>query len=70
MTGESKGTLLTGHANEAGFSSLVPIVRFSPDGRTLASGGQDKTIRLWDVMTNEHKRTLIGHTGSVSSCSV
>lgn len=44
--------LLTGHP------SLVSSVCFSPDGRILASGSWDGTIKLWDVATGTLQRTL------------
>jgi WD40 repeat protein len=28
-------------------------VAYSPDGKTLASGSYDKTIKLWDVATGK-----------------
>jgi WD40 repeat protein len=42
-------------------------VAFSPDGRLLASGSDDKTIKLWEVASGSLVRTLSGHTNDVRS---
>ena len=60
MTGAHQRTL-TGHRWNA--YSVV----FSADGRTLASGSEDATIRLWDVVTGTHEGTLTGHTDFITS---
>ena len=45
----------------------VNSVAFSPDGQTLATASNDRTIRLWDTHTSEHKMLLIGHTDLINS---
>jgi WD40 repeat protein len=35
---------------------IVKALAFSPDGKTLASSGQDKTLRLWNIATGELRR--------------
>jgi WD40 repeat protein len=52
-----------------GHDSIVYSVSFSPDGKTLASGSEDKTIKLWDVATGKPITTLTGHTSTVYGVS-
>jgi WD40 repeat protein len=48
--------------------AAVGPVAFSPDGRTLASGGFDGSIRLWDVGgRTQLGAPLTGHTEGVFS---
>jgi RNA polymerase sigma factor (sigma-70 family) len=44
-----------GHANE------LYGLAFSPDGKFVATGSKDKTIKLWDTEKGTCKRTLEGH---------
>ena len=56
--GEITGTRARGYT--WGVNSVV----FSPDGKTLASGGQDNTVRIWDVETRAEIGTLKGFSNS------
>ncbi len=50
-----------------GHTQTVSSVAFSGDGKTLASGGADDQIRLWDVETRELIGVLSGQQQAVHS---
>jgi len=41
-------------------------VAYAPNGRTLASGGQDGLVKLWEVATGRELGTLSGHKACVN----
>ncbi len=47
----------------SGHSRYVRAVSWSPDGTMLASGSDDKTIKLWDVQSGKVNSTLTVDSG-------
>lgn len=56
--------VLVGHAGS------VRSVAVTTDGAWIVSGGDDHTVRIWDLASGRLERTLEGHTGSVNSVAV
>ena len=53
-----EGQTLVGHEG-----TVRPV--FAPDGKTIATGSDDQTIRLWDLATGKMLRSLPGHGAGV-----
>ncbi len=57
-------SLLTGHTNS------VRSVEYSADGKILASGSNNGTIRLWDPQTTKNIAVLTGHQNGVTDIAI
>ena len=54
----------------SGHTSLARSLAFSSDGRSLVSGSDDRTVKLWDMQTGGVIKTFHGHTDWVYSVSI
>jgi WD40 repeat protein len=68
------GAAVPGHsgaANSPPLGTPYASMAFSPDGQTLATGGEDGAVALWDASHPGHLRrldtTLVGHEGPITS---
>jgi WD40 repeat protein len=50
-----------------GHSGGVMCLGFSPDGSRLATGAEDRLLKVWDVQTGQELLTLRGHGGGLSA---
>ena len=52
-----------------GHHDAILSLALSPDGKLLATGSYDQTIRIWDTATGQELQTLTGHNGGVFGLS-
>jgi WD40 repeat protein len=54
----------------AGHSGPATCCAISPDGRSVISGGDGHSIRVWDVATGRSRLVLRGHAAPLRACAI
>lgn len=55
---------------QTGHSGSIHALAISPDGKWLVSGGQDSTLKIWNLQTGNLLRTLYGHNSKVVDVAI
>ena len=53
-----------------GHQGAVHTAIYSPDGKYIISGGDDRVIRIWDINGSKQVKALEGHQAEVSSLAI
>jgi WD40 repeat protein len=48
-----------------GHAKGVKTVKYSPNGKLVATAGEDEIVKIWDTADYSQKQALIGHTGLI-----
>ncbi len=66
----SKTDTISNPQTLSGHENAVWSVALSTDGKVVVSGGEDKTVRVWNAGTGDLMRTLPGHLDTVRAVSL
>jgi WD40 repeat protein len=69
LSGAFSQTLKLETVIQKGHSASVKTVAISPDGKILATGSRDKSVKLWDQQSGMEIRSLIGHDHTINGLS-
>lgn len=61
---------LNSECRPQGHFEAIDVVAITPDSQTAVTGGDDATIRVWNLATRKQRRLLWGHTAPIQELKV